>query len=268
MDFLVVTTYKKNIALRVILDSMVENKYTDKNIVCIVDDCMGNAREVYEEFTSKIPKLVYTTGKKRMGIGVNKNRGIRLFLEEFKDCQYLNLSDDDIVYTAPGLHKRYRQVMNQEGISHITGYLGGEFDKVKEENGFFKLFPPAMTAKDIAYCPGVQGLNLYYKRDIVEKAKYFNKLPYFYGFEHSLYDCRVNRLEGRTPDIHPILLSSPKYFVTQEVPNDYEFNLEDVYKLNGPAYEEGLKTCIRGTNLTEYNHKLQMKDEYFIKNYD
>ena len=216
------SSYLKNGALEDLLDSIIEHGYDREADILICDDGEGHARDLV-----KMYGLLYTTGD-RGGIGHNKNRGIKYFLDnpQYKE---LVLIDDDVIMTRPGLMEEFRRT----GSCHVTGYLGSYEDGLGftqdtriqlSGNPFFKDFPvKGQTDTGLIYCLGSQGFLMYFTREIVEKAKYFPVGPGHYGYEHSLYSNTINRLLGLYIDWFPILYKTPKYCVgNYSWPNQYE----------------------------------------------
>jgi glycosyltransferase involved in cell wall biosynthesis len=256
-----VSTYLKNDALKGWLES---TKELGNFLSCInvSDDAEGNAEEVVKEFekNSEIP-ITYCTGKNG-GISVNKNRGIKWFLQsnEAKDCDYLILSDDDIVFTYSSYDNTYLldqiiKAHENSGMPQITGYLGGNFMQVLEDgivkldgDPFFKQFPPVAEDEMLYYCKGSQGIFLSFTRQAIEYAEYFDVLSYRYGYEHALYSNRINRIFGYTPEVCPILKNCHRYFHCQNIPNNYGVDPEGLAK-NAKDYQKRLQEVYTGYSL-------------------
>lgn len=271
-----VSTYRKNAALRILLQSLVSNDYTKDNEVVITDDAYPGAQEVFEEFKPLIPSLSYIGGN-RGGIWYNKNRGIYWFLEKTK-CSHLIMLDDDIVVNKPGMIEALQQATLLDGAKHIMGYLGDYQDPLTKK-GFFSTFPVVAATDRLVWTCGTQGLMLYFTRDIVELAGYYQKMPYFYGYEHSLYSRVVNKLQNIAPNFFCFLKKSPKFFVTQMIPNSYERqkgeeNLtdqewdtkfrQDIDKKQSPFYWEMAAKVEAGLLLSNPIHNLKLKEETIL----
>lgn len=270
---LAVSTYRKNEALRVLLNSLVDNGYTKDNEVVITDDAFPNAKEVYDEFLPKIPSLSYMGGS-RGGIWYNKNRCLYWFLEKTK-CSHLIMLDDDIVFTKAGMIEALQESTRVDGSKHIMGYLGGYRDPLTK-TGFFSTFPVIASTDKLVWTNGTQGVLLYFTRDIVEAAGYYQKMPYFYGYEHSLYSRIVNKLQRVAPNFFCFFKKCPKFFVTQMIPNSYERQKgeetltegewdvkfrEDIDKKQSPFYWEMASKVEAGLLLSNPIHNLKLKEE-------
>lgn len=237
-----VSTYKKPEALRNWLDSV--RHFGRIVAVHVADDNDGEVQAIAEEYQRKhemgaYPYPVsYSTGTNG-GIAKNKNRGIKWFLNapEASAAKYLVLSDDDIVFTPcilpgviPLIGDAFVTAAEQTGLRHVTGYLGGSFGKVNDDGTvtfqaepFFTQFPPKAETELLYFTfGGTQGILLFFDRELVDLLGYFHQFPGRYGFEHAEYSMRANRIEGRCPELYPILKNCQEYFHCQGIPNNYE----------------------------------------------
>lgn len=266
-----VSTYQKDVALSTLLESLVAYEYHTGNRLVIVDDHQGlpydlnrktnpnhplfkdndlqeikrpSAVMVVEGFKVKHPDVDISCvfGKARGGVAINKNRGIKYFLEHPEFDELLML-DDDIVMTGPGLLEACRAT----GEPHMTGLLGGTEGAVFGADAcpFFQSFPPKGETPTHWFCTGSMGMMLWYKREAVEKAGYFNTMPDKYGAEHSLYSCRINALYGKYIDWFPILKGCEGFFISQSIPNNY---IAD-YEKNMKFYNKIKPEIFKGINL-------------------
>lgn len=270
-----VSTYQKDVALSVLLESLVAHEYHMGNRLVVVDDHQGlpydldrktnpdhplfkdndlqeikrpSAVLVVEGFRQAHPDVDISCvfGKSRGGVAINKNRGIYAFMQD-ESCQELLLLDDDIVMTGPGLLEACRAT----GEPHMTGLLGGSEAEVFGADAcpFFQSFPPRGETPTHWFCTGSMGMMLWYKRSIVEKAGYFNAMPDKYGAEHSLYSCRINALQGKYIDWFPILKGCEGFFESQSIPNNYVAD----YEKNMKFYSKIKPEIFKGINLTIKN---------------
>lgn len=264
-----VTTFRKLPALRGWLESLVN---LDRVAVAhVADDNDGEAQPVAEEFQARyeagtfpVP-VVYSTGPNG-GISKNKNRGLKFFLTapEAAACPYLVLSDDDIVFTRcqlpgfiPDLTTALVTAAEQAGLKHVTGYLGGSFGRMNADGTvsfqaepFFSQFPPKAEDSLLYYTlGGTQGILLFFHRGLVEQLGYFSQFPGRYGYEHADYSMRANRLEGRTPELYPILKNCPEYFHCQGIPNNYEAHPEE----NAKEFDKRRVEVYNGVGLSKGN---------------
>ena len=241
-----ISTFLKNEALRGILGSL--DKFGgDDLVVHVADDANAFAQPVIDSW-NKYP-VSYTTGP-RAGIAVNKNRGIHWFLnsKEAKDCEWLCLSDDDLIYTSEppyNLAQAAITACKQTGLKHLTGYIGEYPD-----NPFFKEFPPVAQNKYVYYSYGTQGIFLFTHRSLLERVMYMNHpWPSPYGLEHAAWSRRLLAMEGRCPDLFPILRNCERYFHCANIPNNYVADANP----NGPMYEKLRQEIDRGVNLRVKN---------------
>lgn len=266
-----ISTFQKDLALSTLLESLVEHNYHTGNKIVVTDDHQGlpydldrktnpnhplfkdndlqeikrpSAVMVVEGFKVKHPDVDISCvfGKARGGVAINKNRGIKYFLEHPEFDELLML-DDDIVMTGPGLLEACRAT----GEPHMTGLLGGTEGAVFGADAcpFFQSFPPKGETPTHWFCTGSMGMMLWYKREAVEKAGYFNTMPDKYGAEHSLYSCRLNALYGKYIDWFPILKGCEGFFISQSIPNNYTAD----YEKNMKFYNKIKPEIFKGINL-------------------
>lgn len=256
-----VSTYKKPEALKGNLQSILDSIGPGVLAVNISDDNDGECEEIAKEFSPKFEEagitLTYSTGENK-GVAANKNRGIKFFLEDpvAQKCNYLILSDDDIKFTKARWGEEFFTTQLLKAtveckMHHITGYLGHYKDPLTG-NGFFKQFPPIMEDEYMLYCGGSQGILLFFTREAVLQAGYFDIFPTRYGYEHALYSNRINRIYGFEPRMYPILKNCHRYFGCQNIANNYEVIVDEVKK-NSAFYLKRLGQVIDGVGLTVTN---------------
>lgn len=256
-----ITTFKKNAALVGILNSIVDIGKENVSCIHIADDNDGEALPVVEEFQAKYESgnypysFNYSTGE-RKGIAVNKNRGIKFFLEERKKDDFLLLLDDDLRinnsrFGSETLLAALIEAQISTDFPHITLYLDDYNDPLTSKH-FFSVFPPFAENEWVYHCLGSQGIGLFFTRLAVESAGYFDRLPAFYSYEHCLYSMRVNRMSGRMPEDYILLKNCHRYIKCQGVPNNYEVGKNDL-ELNGKFYHKRKEDIYRGIDLTVKN---------------
>jgi len=249
-----ITTFQKTDALRELVVSLYVHGYHVGNTILISDDNGGNPytvsrtgnpshpvwkntdESIQEVEMQSVPEFVEefketlnidlrcNFGKGRGGVSINKNRGIKYFLEhpEYDDILML---DDDITFVGPDLIEHCRA----SGHKHLCGYLGSPDDKPgwplhsgQTGNSFFTVFPARGEDEYVYYCTGAQGMMMYVTRDLLQKVKYFPLYKHPYGLEHAAWSNRLNMADGKYLDWFPVLKESPRYFITQQIPNNYE----------------------------------------------
>lgn len=246
-----ISTYQKTDALATLIKSLVACGYDLGNRILVCDDnagqdytitrkdnpnhpqwmeapknqkevAFGSAPSMVGELRRDFPELDIECvfGDKRGGVAINKNRGIKYFLEHPEFDELLML-DDDIEMVGPGLLEAIRATK----LPHVTGLLGGSEAAVFGSDAcpFFQSFPPQGETPTHWYCLGSMGVMLYATRECVEKVGYMDILSQsgYYGFEHSCWSNRINMLYGKHLDWFPILKGCENFFVSQSIPNNY-----------------------------------------------
>ncbi len=241
---------------------------------------MPSAKEIFLKYKKEFSRLAFAHGKGRGGISINKNRGIRFFLEKTKD-DYLLLVDDDILFHSPGLIEDWVNVLKantNEGpgarysLNQLTGtwqdYDPGYFDKLRGQplsvsrEGWYKDFPiEALGEEGLEMRKGSMGCCNLFTRKAIEAVGFYNVLTK-YGYDHSLFSSRVAlRVDKSSPSLFPVFDWSSKYYVGNSISNNYndatqEAALADpIYQnlMNQLSYGKGLKVSLKdsGLNLEE-----------------
>lgn len=241
---LCVTTYRKNKALDRFLESLLEVYDRDKVAhVVVCDDEYPTAQPVIEKYLEQFEgRLVYIGGT-RSGIAKNKNRGLAYFLKETKD-QLVVLFDDDIQFRNPGLEN----ALLQAGWGHINGYLGvpGQDPLTLPHFISFPVTPDGASDETKWFSNGAQGVMLFMTREVVEAVGYWDTdWKGKYGYDHAVYSARINRFYGYKPQYYATLKNCERYFITQEVANDYEAKPEE----NHPQYLKKMENITNGDGL-------------------
>lgn len=269
-----ISTYQKDLALSTLLESLVEHNYHVGNKIVVTDDHQGlpydldrktnpdhplfkdndlqeikrpSAVMVVEGFKVKHPDVDISCvfGKARGGVAINKNRGILAFMQD-ESLDELLLLDDDIVMTGPGLLEACRAT----GEPHMTGMLGSGLQSESfgaDACPFFQSFPPKGETPTHFYCEGSMGCMLYFTRDCIQRVGYMENLSKdgMYGFEHSIMSNRINALYGKYIDWFPILKDCGRFFVSQEIPNNYTAD----YSQNQKGWARRKPEIFKGINL-------------------
>jgi hypothetical protein len=153
--------------------------------------------------------------------------------------------DDDIVMTGPGLLEACRAT----GEPHMTGMLGENSAQAASFGAdacpFFQSFPVKGETPTHVFAEGSMGMMLWFKREAVERAGYFDRMPDLYGAEHSLYSNRINALYGKYIDWFPILKGCDRFFLSQEIPNNYAAD----YEKNMKYWAKRKPEIFKGINL-------------------
>lgn len=201
-------------------------------------------------FNPKFKEVEVISGKARGGVAINKNRGIKYFLEHPEYSELLML-DDDIVMTGPGLLEACRAT----GEPHMTGMLGQNSAQAASFGAdacpFFDSFPKMGETPTHIYAGGSMGCMLYFTRECIQRVGYMENLSKdgMYGFEHSIFSNRINALYGKYIDWFPILKGCDRFFVSQEIPNNYTAD----YSQNQKGWAKRKPEIFKGINLTIKN---------------
>lgn len=298
-----VSTYLKSDALRAYLKSALEHGY-DKNCHFNISDDgqaqryalttennpnhplikagatsveMDSAKEVWEEFKGEFASgLSLCYGTSRGGISKNKNRGIRYFLEKQKGAQFFCMSDDDIVYVAPGLFEELEDVLKCNtskekmpfySLSHIsltwsdpTGTAESAFEGGQNWNaardGWFKSFPVESLGDRVEFRRGAMGCQVFFTRQAIEDIMFMNFFNSAYGYEHSTYSGRsLLKTDRRSPVLLPSYDYSEKYIQGQAIPNAYGGTVEEAAKAD-PYYQKAMNDMNWGLGLKIKDHGL------------
>jgi len=274
-----ISTYQKDVALSVLLESLVAHGYCAGNKLVIADDNQGlpydldrktnpdhplfkdndlqeikrpSAVMVVEGFKQAHPDVDISCvfGKSRGGVAINKNRGIYAFMQD-ESLDELLLLDDDIVMTGPGLLEACRAT----GEPHMTGMLGQNSAQAASFGAdacpFFDSFPKMGETPTHIYAGGSMGCMLYFTRECIQRVGYMENLSKdgMYGFEHSIFSNRINALYGKYIDWFPILKGCDRFFVSQEIPNNYTAD----YSQNQKGWAKRKPEIFKGINLTIKN---------------
>jgi hypothetical protein len=255
MSFLfATTTFKKNGALRVHLQSFVDHGYAEEVGVFIADDNDGEAEEVYKEFQPQFKALSYSSGS-RGGIAKNKNRCLKFFLEQ-TNYENIILFDDDTVVKHPGFCERllladqdFVKASPEMGksVGQINTYLAG--GGPDDPSAFLNIFPPQLQTEHLYFCSGSQGMGVFFTRQAIELVGYFDTdWKNLYGFEHTVYSARHLKASGRQPQLFPVLKNSPKFIdCIYDFPNQYDESAD--YRLNDPQYKDKMEKIYAGVGL-------------------
>lgn len=267
-----ITTFRKNLALEVLLQSLLDNGYKD---IHVADDNSNKpdktgktALEICEKFRGRLNiTFAYNEKSSMLGVAKNKNRNLRFFFEN-KQFDRVLLLDDDICILRSDIEDHLNSIKDEFGLEHISGYWTDEDAHLTQKltgltgNPWEMDFPVIMQNKSVNWhSGGVQGCFVTCTRELAEKAMYFkNDWHSGYGAEHSQWSARLNMLTGWSPTLFPSLRYSSRYLRGQNIPNDYAISHEKI-ELNMTQYHESLKSIERGLDLKEENHGLPKKGE-------
>lgn len=251
MNLIGITTYLKNDSLDVLINSLIEHGYTDNARIVIADDD-SEAVAIYNKYRKDI-KITYIGGN-RAGICGNKSRIIHYFLKNTK-YENLLLLDDDLVFHKSGFIEQCLVGCEDINLPFISGYwtdhTGSEDYSVSQTSGnsWVSDFPCKGSTKFVSLHQGKHGCTLFFKREAIEKAGFYNKMG-FYGYEHSLYFSRLLKLYGWSPELFPILKYCDHWYKGQNVPNRYTIDIQEVHNTNGQEHIRLLKDVYEGKGLT------------------
>jgi len=252
-----ITTYKKNEALKECVQSIINMGLMLNADILVCDDNLGEARETVTQFGRT--DIFYSSGP-NVGIAKNKNRGIKFF-KDVGTYKYLILMDDDITITSRDFLTEFEKAYLENKEHHINMFLGSYVDPLSRK-GFFNLFPVISKSNFLYWTRGCQGICSFFTKEIIDKAGYYQPIwPYKYGYEHAEFSARCLKIQGKCPELFPMLLRSYKIIKTQQIPNNY---IVDTDKVNGPqsqTYMKYLNNTYNGLDLNCPNHGLDISKE-------
>lgn len=254
-----ISTFKKNEACEQLIESLLNNNYKER--IVITDDSDNfNALPVYNRFR-KEAEITYLGGSVNAGISLNKNRGIKYFLEHSQYNNMLSL-DDDLLITKSGLIDHLDMICKEDDLQFTTGFwtdkvFKGELKQLWGTGGWSDQFPVKAESAWNTWHGGCHGCLVFYRRTAIEKVGYFNKLSLKYGFEHSLYCSRILRAFGLCPELFPIMKFSRTWFHGNDIPNNYEIDVSKVFEINGAEHSRLLLKVYEGKGLTIEDHGLK-----------
>lgn len=296
-----ITTFEKIPALRDLLQSLVDHGYAGENYIWhIADDGgaqpyfsnekqvdMPSAKEVYEEFKPKFHKLVFQYGKEqRLGIGANKNRGIKYFLDN-TEAEFCMLYDDDIIMVAPGFFEELEQVLKENtsddpvtgrySLNHISGYWtdypGKDyFDNTKKQmmsqsrTGWFDDFPvEALGNRGLEWRKGTMGCSNFYTRKALQDILFMDVFSK-YGFEHTCHSARsLLRTDRRSPALYSMYDMCSFYYCGNQICNNYTDSFDEVQKAD-PLFQDRMNLEIaRGLRLKVKDPGFLIEDETILE---
>ena len=261
--FLGITTFKKPNSLDMLLNSLPNIRGPNSpeiEEVNVADDDCGSSIQVVQKYQDMYESGNYPfklsfcqSDSSGSGIGRNKNRNIKCFLERPKASTFIAMDDDIHIKTStdPFGDKYFldhiEKILDQTKLPHLLTYISWDKNSLTGAP-YFQEFPPRAEDEYLYYVQGAQGIFLVFTREAVEKAGYFPIWPYRYGYEHIAYSAAVNRLFGRAPILFPVIKASDHYFSCNNCPNNYEVDKKGIAQ-NGKKFEERVEEINRGLNL-------------------
>lgn len=257
-DFLIaISTYKKNDALLECINSIVNLGLMLRADIVVCDDDNGGAKSVVSAIGRN--DIFYASGP-NVGIAKNKNRGIKFFNDR-GTYKYLILMDDDITITSRELLSEFENAYLYDKEKHINMFLGSYTDPLTKV-GFFNTFPVIAKSDYLYWTRGCQGICCFYTKELLDKVGYFKpKWPYRYGYEHAEFSARCLKVQGKCPELFPMLHRSYKMIKTQEIPNNYTVDIDVVNTKQNKQYFEYLNDTYNGINLLCTDHGLDLSKE-------
>lgn len=271
-----ITTFRKNLGLEQLLETLLEHGYAVNSTILIADDGAGEAKPVYDALKGKC-RLVYVTGDNpQQGVAVNKNRGLRYFQQKSHFKAILNL-DDDLLFKRAGLIEHMEMVCEEIRLPFISGYWT-DFEGKKEENvkqvtnrSWYADFPIEAETEWATFHRGCQGVSMYMKRSAFEKVGYMTKFDYYYGYEHSEYFNRLMRAHHASPELYPVMKYSEYFYIGNNIPNCYSVDLSKVFgpvDTNASQYDNDFfPRIVAGTYIYNKESGLKKKKETIIESF-
>lgn len=265
--FIGITTFRKEPAIRRMLETLIEHGYATGNIVHVADDGEGKGfadQNSTVDIIKDYPGVGLSYGKHRLGISANKNRLIKEFLTT--DCSHILLLDDDQEFIRPGMLEDLIETLKRNNLNHITGKWSSSEPELEQltGGGWSSVFPIQAEGYHLTWHEnGSHGCSHFYTRKAIEEAGYWHVMKEKYGYDHALHTSLVMRVvDKRAPAWHPQFTHSGRYLIGQNVPNNY--TIENVHA-NSEEWKQMLQKVWDGTLLKVTNSGLKDKDETVIK---
>ena len=273
---ILVTTYKKSLALDNLLESLIKNDYGRYDLVVAddysnkVDSHGSSAGGICKKYKGQFKSLTFCYNEKtsQAGIAKNKNRGLLQFYKNQDKYDSVLMLDDDLIFINPGLIDHLQSI----GANHVNGYWTDyDVERVNSPrlvglsgNNWHSDFGIKAETEHLTWHQGTQGCMVYMTKEILLKLGYMNPMPYHYGMEHSAFSARANRLEGWDPELFPVMKGCHRYFIGNNVANDYSISHDKINTIQTDAYRQILKDVYNGVNLKVEQPGLPKKGEKVI----
>ena len=269
-------------ALDNLLESLVKNDYGRYGLVVAddysnkVDSHGSSAGDVCKKYKGKFKSLTFCYNEKTQGLGISRNKN-RLIREFFKgDYESCLLLDDDVLLIRPGLIEYMSKASNLCNVGHINMYWTDYNPEIGKLTGLSGLqwaedFPTKSIAYSgddayISFARGCHGCGIFITKEMLDQVGYFNTFPKNYGYEHSAFSARMNRLEGFAPELFPTLIRSSRYMNGNCIGNDYSIDFKSLDNDGEQTkyYRQILKDVYNGVNLKVEQPGLPKKGEKVI----
>lgn len=236
-----ISTYRKPDALRVLLQSLKDYRYSETCVIHVADDFNGQVIEELGYSAKSVAQLEFGTEfscGERGGVSRNKNRGIKFFLDYSEELPYILLLDDDQQMVAPGLIEELADICEKDNINHVTGKWTEEGAKEIPQltgQGWSQTFKPQGygVGDRISWHEGCHGNAQFYTRKCIKRIGYYPLMPKMYSYEHAIHSAMAMKVvDKRTPIWYPQHTRAHKFYVGQNIPNRYSMKTVMVKILN------------------------------------
>ncbi|MBE6462776.1 MAG: glycosyltransferase [Alphaproteobacteria bacterium] len=179
----IMPVYNTSLYLRQSIESVINQTFTNWELICINDGSTDNSLEILEEYASKDPRITIID-QENQGLSCARNNGIKK-----STGKYIAFIDSDDFYATNFLECLY----SQTGLGFDI--IGCNFEKMTIKNDKFK----NTTAHPIIYKDALKVLlhknnfihfnvwNKLYKRSVISDIEF---VPHIY-YEDWVYNCQV-----------------------------------------------------------------------------
>ena len=171
------------------------------------------------------PKIKVIHSKKNRGVAVGKNT---LFKELMKDCEYIFISEDDIVAKDKGAIIMYLAAAKMTGYDHL----------MFSQHGPNKQVNPVGHNGPLEYWPACVGAWCFYTRSILKEVGLMDE-KFINAWEHVEHTWRIFKTHNLKYGYYPDVIDSGKYL--QEIEGALENS-----SIGSQDNEDRLKVIIAG----------------------
>lgn len=157
----IIPVYNVEKYLRQCLDSVINQTYTNLEIICVNDCSTDSSLEILEEYAKKDSRIIIINNETNCGLGLTRNHGY-----EYATGEYIHFLDSDD-WIEQGLYEKLADVIAKNGDIDVTYFFKrmyseqtGEFqsDNLLQDNTANKLihidddFRATMVWKESVWC--------------------------------------------------------------------------------------------------------------------
>ena len=227
----IMPVYNTSLYLRQSIESVINQTFTNWELICINDGSTDNSLEILEEYASKDPRITIID-QENQGLSCARNSGL-----EIAQGDYITFIDSDDFYAKNFLEVVYNNIKTKQGYADIVGC---NFKKIKSlKDDIKKHCAPAKIYKDalkvLLHPKNFIHFNVWnklYKREVIEGYRFVPNMLY----EDWVFNCQIfehansfvwinSPLYGYRISKDSIMRSS----YNEKKINDYVRGIEEVY---------------------------------------